>query len=474
MLAQLKRFAGDSLIYALMSVGTKIIAFIMTPFYSKALTQDEFGALGVIDSTLSIISFLVIFGTDSALAYYYMEAKDLKKKEAYVRNVMTFRLLVAGVMTVVFILFGEQLSDIVANSPSFYFALQISMITIILDTINVLILTVLRFDFQSSRVAVLTFTKIALIAAFAYLYLTYVDQSLNGLMYSRLLSALLILVFTFSEVWKYVRPQIDLSIWKEILIYATPLVPASLAFWIINSSNRYIVFLFESKAAATSVNAHLVPIFAFASVVTLFTYGIQMAWRPYSMKLKDREDAKELFAKVYVVILALGLLAVIVITTVSPWLMSFADPEYWDGYKYIGFFSLAGFLNFFYLIVTVGMFIQKKTGKVTTAFLIASVLNLVLNLLLYPNFKIWGFVISNNITYLFVLLYLYRYSQSIYQVPAKTGKLGFMLLQAVLTIGAITYIQTNDLPWFWIVLSWLYFLGSLLLIRIDRDLRIKA
>lgn len=76
MLAQIKRFAGDSLIYALLSVGTKIIALIMIGFYTNVLTGDELGALGVIDTTLGMLSFLILFGTDSALSYYTWKQKS--------------------------------------------------------------------------------------------------------------------------------------------------------------------------------------------------------------------------------------------------------------------------------------------------------------------------------------------------------------------------------------------------------------
>lgn len=403
-----------------------------------------------------------------------MEAKEQDKKLAYVRNVMTFRLVVAGLLTIPFLLFGKQLSILITGDPIFYYAFQISMITILLDTVNVLILTVLRFDFQSFRVAALTFAKLAMIGIFAYLVLSYVDQSLDSLMYSRLLSAFLILLVTTREVWKYLRPRFDFTIWKEILIYATPLVPASLAFWVIGLSNRFIVKFFEQDPLP--IIGHLTTVLNFASVITLFTYGIQMAWRPYSMKLKERSDAKELFAKVYIIILALGLSAVLFITTISPWILPLGNVSriFWRDYPYIGFFSLSSFLNFYYLIVTVGIFVEKKTSKVTKAFIIASVINLVLNVTLYPYFALWTFVISNNVTYLFVVVYLYSYSQSIYRIPVSSWKMVFLFVQAVIAMSFITYVQVMQLAWYWIIFSWLYFLASLFVIRIDRDFKLKA
>lgn len=451
-----------------MSLSTKIIAFIMYPYYSDVLTIAEYGSLFVIDSTLSIVSFLVIFGTDSALSYYYIEEKDVQKKEHYVQNVMAFRLLVATSFALLFFLFGKEMASGIRLND-FSYALQISMFTLILDTVNVLILTILRYDLKSKKVAILTVTKMSLIALLAFIFLTFWESSLNSLMYARLCSVVIILTFTVKEVPRFLRLRFDKEIWKEVLQYSAPLVPASLAFWMIGSSNRYIIQFFEGEAG-NGVNAHFGAAFNFAAVISLFTYGIQMAWRPYSMKIKDREDAKDLFAKVYIVILALGLLGVLLVTTISPWLMLFMNEQYWGDYIYIGFLSLASFLNFYYLIVTVGIFIKKKTGKVTTAFLLAALLNVIVNVSLYPFLGVWSIILSNNLTYLFVIFYLYRYSQSIYHVPASAWKMLFLIVQAAIAIGMITFVQFNELSWIYIVGAWLYFLVTLLITRIDRDL----
>ncbi len=472
MLSQIKRFVGDSLIYALMSLSTKIIAFFMMPFYSRYLTEQEYGALFVIDSTLSIISFLVIFGTDSALAYYYIEEKDLRKKEHIVQNVMAFRLLVAAGITFCFIVFGYQIARGIGVS-NFTDALQISMLTLILDTVNVLVLTILRYDLKSVKVALLTVAKMSFIALFAILFIMLWDQSLNSLMYARLLSVALVGVFAIKESVRFLRLRFDKDTWKEILKYAAPLVPASLAFWVIGSSNRYIIQFFEGEQIGQIINAHFGAAFSFSAVISLFTYGIQMAWRPYSMKIKDRDDAKELFAKVYMAILAVGLLAVLAVTTISPWLMLLMDQAFWGDYVYVGFLTFANFLNFYYLIVTVGMFIKKKTRKVSIAFIIASLLYIIMNIFLYPILGVWGIVLSNNLTYLFVVFYLYSYSQSIYHIPASAGKMLFLILQAAIAVGAINYVQEKDFSWLFIVGAWLYFLVSLLIIRNDCDFNLK-
>ncbi|MED5073955.1 hypothetical protein P9857_08145 [Anoxybacillus geothermalis] len=45
-----------------------------------------------------MLTFLVIFGTDSALSFYYYDKDDKERRLLYVRNVMYFRLFVAAIL----------------------------------------------------------------------------------------------------------------------------------------------------------------------------------------------------------------------------------------------------------------------------------------------------------------------------------------------------------------------------------------
>ncbi|MDP4171982.1 MAG: polysaccharide biosynthesis protein, partial [Bacillota bacterium] len=60
MLAQLKRLGADSLLYAFMNVGTKLIAFIMLPIYTHFMSRGKLGVLTIIDNWTSMLTFLII------------------------------------------------------------------------------------------------------------------------------------------------------------------------------------------------------------------------------------------------------------------------------------------------------------------------------------------------------------------------------------------------------------------------------
>lgn len=472
MLSQVKRLVGDSFLYAFMSLGTKLIAFIMYPIYTHYLGLAEIGVLGIIDTTIAMLTFFIIFGTDSALAYYYFEEKDPKKKLAYVQNVMGFRLGVAGLLTTVVFLGGEMISTLLFESTAYVHALHISLVTLLIDTIVILAITIFRYEMKSIRVVSLTILKMLLIAGISYFLLVYQNGDLESILYGRAVSVTVILLLCGKSVLTFLYVSFKKEVLVEVLKYATPLVPATIAFWVIGSSNRYILLALDPGKLETV--GIFDAAFRIASVISLVTYGIQMAWRPYSMQIKNKENSKELLSKIYLAIFVLGMAGIMTVTAVMPWGIQILDEKFWISYQYVGFLSLGTFLSFYYLIISSGLLFTKQTKPISYAFMIGALINVGLNLLLVPIWSIWGSIVANLVTYTFAVAYIFYKSQQVYPIPVATKKLLFLFLQTIIAAGGMVYLQTHDqYSVLYQLIPWGYFVGTLFLCRVDRDFRIQ-
>nr|WP_255724741.1 oligosaccharide flippase family protein [Shimazuella soli] len=464
-MAQLKRLAGDSFLYALMSVSTKLIAFIMFPIYTHYILPSEYGVLGIIDGTIGILGYFVIFGTDTALAFYYFEEKDQEKKLQYVQNVMAFRLLVAVGLTVIALLAGNNLVPWLNISSKLMPFFYLSLVTLLLDSINVLALTVYRYEMRTLRVVLLTVAKMLFIAALSYILLVYWSGSIGSIVWGRIISITAVILLSGKQMLKYLKLRFDKEIWIKVLHYGAPLVPASLSFWVMGSSNRYIIAAMDNT---TSVGIY-VAAFQFATMISLLTYGIQMAWRPYSMQMKDHPDGKVFFAKAYTIIFTVGMFGIVLVTSVMPLVILLLDPKYQTSYQYVGFLSLASFLNFFYIIVSSGLLFAKKTKSISGILVFAAILNIGLNIALYLPFGLWGIVVSNVIAYLLTCILVFIQSQKYYHVPMQVGKMSFLFIQSVITIAVMVYLQVQNYAAWYQIFPWIYFLVSLAICRIDRE-----
>jgi O-antigen/teichoic acid export membrane protein len=460
-----KKLVEDSFIYALMSVSTKLIAFVMTPIYTRLIVPEQFGMLGIIDGTIAILSYLVIFGTDTALAFYYFEEKDAEKKLQYVQNVMAFRLLVAVALTVIALLAGSQLSPWLqidgALMPFFYLAL----LTLVLDSFNVLALTVYRYELRTLRVVLLTVAKMLLIAILSCILLVFWSTSIGSVIWARVISITIVIALSGRQMLKYVKLRFDKEVWRKILKYGAPLVPASLSFWVMGTSNRYLIAVMDNMATV----GIFVAAFQFATMISLLTYGIQMAWRPYSMLMKDHPEGKVFFSKAYTIIFTVGMAGIVIVTSVMPFVVLLLGEEYRSSYQYVGFLSLASFLNFYYIIVSSGLLFAKKTTLISGILVFTALLNVGLNIALYFPFGLWGVVISNVITYLLTCIWVFVQSQKYYHVPIQIGKLSFLFIQSVITIAVMVYLQVSEFAGWYQLFPWLYFIATLAVCRVDRD-----
>ncbi|ALC86375.1 polysaccharide biosynthesis protein [Bacillus sp. FJAT-22090] len=465
MFSQLKRLGADSLLYAFMNVGTKLIAFILFPLYAHYLDDtSQIGLLQLVDTNVSMLTFLVIFGTDSALAYYYFEYKDKETREKYVRSVMTFRLTMVILLFVVFLIGGDWLSSLLLDSDGYSQLFYIALGTLCLDTIVTLVLTILRYEFHTKRVVATTVGKMLLIAIVSILFLMFVWTSLEGILLARLISVGIIVLVLIKPVRVYLRPLFDWNILKKILVYAAPLVPASLAFWIIANANNYFL---TAYATISDVGIYGTAI-KFATFITLLTSGIQLAWRPFSMSLKDKESSPKLFSTLYAAFLLIGSLGVLLLATAMPWIIMVMPEKFRIAFQYVAPISIATFLSFYYMIVSTGIFYTKQTKHISIAFGIAAVVSLILNFIFVPIFSIWGTVISYVGSYCLALFIVFRRSQKLYYVPFSGFKMAWTIFWLIAATLSIVYVQLEDLNSWLIVGVWIVFIILILLVRMDK------
>lgn len=469
LLAQLKRLGGDSLLYALMNVGTKLIAFLMLPIFTTYLGKEQMGVLENIDAFTSMLTFLVIFGTDSALAFYFFDTSKRELKISYVQTVLQFRLAVSLICLLVAAIGGEWVSLLVTGEQGYAFVVIAAMVTLVLESVITLVLTYYRYEFKVKKVVIYTVLRLGAAALFAYLFLKMWMQEVDVIYYGRNIAAGVVVVLLLPEFFRLMRIKVDKQQLWAILKYAAPLVPASLAFWVIATSNRLFLTYFEGAGSAGLYGVAV----KFATVITLLTSSVQMAWRPYTMSIKDRPDAEKIFSKFSIIILVGGIIGLLGIATFIPYIFNFmiTNPEFESASRYIALLSAGTFLNFYYLIISVGLFIKKETKYISVYFIAAGVISLILNVTLIPWLSLWGAALAVVISYLFACVMIFRKSQQIYFVPLPVGKLVFLFMTGMLSMGVLVWIHAAEMPIYYLIFPWLFFVAAFLISRVLKEIK---
>lgn len=463
MMQHLKKLGGETLLYALMNVGTKLIAFLMLPIYTLYLSTTEMGVFENIEALVSMLTFLVIFGTDNALAYYFFKTEDENEKELYVKNVLSIRLYIALFLFLLFIVLGPFISTMFLGSAKYSQLFMLAGLVLVIDAVITLILTYYRFQFKAKKVAGLTIFRLFLVALVSYAFLRFFNLRVESVYLARLLSGFLIIVILVFPVIKFLRFKIDRDIVKLILIYGAPLVPASIAFWVITFANRFFLTQFESLESAGIYGVAM----KFAAMISLLTSSVQMAWRPYSLSIQKKDNAPQIFANFSLIILAIGMLGLTVVATAAPLFVDLmvSSGDYKVASQYVAALSLGSFLSFYYLIISVGLFIKEKTKVISKYVMISSGISIVLNIVLIPMLSIWGAVIALVLSYLFVNFVIFKKSQEVYPIPFPMKKAMTVFTAGLVAIAGITYLYEINAGFYYFIGPWIVMLMSLLLLR---------
>ncbi|PTX62549.1 O-antigen/teichoic acid export membrane protein [Melghirimyces profundicolus] len=456
MLTKIKQLFSDSTAFALALMGNKIVSFLLVPVYTRQLQASQFGDWDLTNTIAMVLTYLCILGTDTAFAYYYFEARDEKDRNRYfTAAVMGPTLISLGFLALTYVISEPSAEWLYEHGENYPNLLTLAVLVIVF---NVIIQQTLAYARYSRQVWTFNIGSMSFVigSSLASVYFVVVEkQGVLGIFYGQIVAqsivaaALLWLYrnkFTFSVRRRHIR---------DLLSYGVPLLPALFAFWVMNSVSRPMIYHMVSSEAAGVFGLAL----RFASIIALLTTAFQLAWRPFSVSIKEREDAPRIYS-------LLGRAFLVVATFFILFLTFFIEPviqivagkkEYFDAYPYVWMLATGTVLNTMHLIVGVGLLIQKRTKEISKTFLVAAVFYFAGNAVLIPLFGAWGTAAMNVITYLYAFLSIYRKGQKVYRIDFRIKGMLVYLGIYLTTLSVITWGQVEDWAGMWI-----YYLIALL------------
>ena len=113
----LKALGRQTFIYGFGHILTRLVTFLLLPFYTNILSQTEFGIISLIYTFLGFMTVILHYGLDASLLKYYVPAEREERtpilSNAYLSFVLTSLLFSVGLILLRYqvssFLFGETL-----------------------------------------------------------------------------------------------------------------------------------------------------------------------------------------------------------------------------------------------------------------------------------------------------------------------------------------------------------------------------
>jgi len=379
---------------------------ITFPLLTRSLTVAEYGILGLITASLTIFVAFGKLGVQHAVIRYYAQIENknisFSMNELKSTLIMLFVML-ATVTTGLWVLTGYTLLPLVSKFENIT---QLALVASGIVFLRLLGSGILNYMRAQQRSAVVGFTLIlsrylylAMIIGIMFLY----EFSVVTVLVSMLIAEIISIGFAAGKYWPdfHFKPrEITGALGKAMLLYGLPLMMLESLGLIMRLSDRYIIqaVLGENELGMYSASYNLA---AYLDLILLT--AMTQALRPYYMQLWESEGAtktKAFLADGMHTYFVVGIPLVTLFSLVSPHLLSFlASDKYAPGTVIIPFVAFSFLLEGSMHFMAAGLYIKKNTKTLMFWGVLATLLNLGLNLIAIPLFGILGAAVVTIISY---------------------------------------------------------------------------
>lgn len=405
-------FIKNTGIFLIGSFGSKFLSFLLLPVYTSILSTSQYGQVDLVTTTQGLLFPIVTIGLSEAIFRFVMNG-EIDNKSVISNGVITLvvsyfcAFCIAHIVNVFLkwehmgwmltILASSMMYDIFSNylkanqNTKKYVAVGV-FYTIVNLTSNILFLVVFRLG-------------------------------VNGFLIALTLSYLIpaIVVFFKEKIYQLISFRyIDKPLAKRMLKYSFPLIFTSLSWWIVTSSDKYMIryFLGQSDVGVYSI-ASKIPLI----LQTLISI-LQTVWQISTNQMHDEEpeELKENFVLFTRTFRQTGFIsgsALIILT--QPLMLILARNDFYEGWIYAPFLILSIVFSFSTGMVSTLYGAYEKNSGVLYSVLVGGGVNVVLNAFLIPRIGVLGATISTAISRLIIAIYRLKDTEKFLQFDREYG-----------------------------------------------------
>jgi len=457
MFSDLLRLSKQTLTYGAATVLTRMVAFILVPFFTYYMTTEEFGVQQLFYMFIALGTELFLLGLDIALLRYYVLEKDLARRKVIFSTVWYTGFFFATTLALAVVFAAPQLVRLVVELPTptpdwAIYTLRLCAGILWLEILNAFPFMVLRGEGKAGQFILGRISGAVAQTIFTLITLIPLHRGVAGVFEANLASSLVVAAILAPAVFSRLRMVYDRAMLAACLKFGLPNVPNAVFVIAIDLSSRKILEIMSGSSVTGlfSVGQRL------GTFMAIAVAGFRFAWQPFFLSISDRPNAKDIYGRVLtyylVVVIWMYLLLTAFVEPLAkgniPGIGSLIAPEFWDGLGVFPIILLAHIFNGAYAVFMVGIYLKKKTAALPLFTGVAAVISVAGNILLIPKYGMWAAAWLTVASYAIMSVLLYFYIQRYYPIRYEWGRIVRLFLYGGIAygLGALGVRYSSHLP----------------------------
>ncbi len=452
MFDKIKRLGTDTAIYGISTVVGRFLTFILTPFYTNVLPPSELGIVATLYAYIAFLNILYGYGMEAAFMRYTASLEIGTKKQNF--SVPFLSLVVTSLVFSFFIWLRTIPLASLSNVPLSYSSIiTYSGWILCLDALAIVPFASLRMERKAKLFSALKLWNIIVTVICNLIFLLKFRWGVEGIFMSNVIASASTLVLLLPTVFRNLTLQWESTLYKALLRFSIPSIPAYIATMMIQVIDRPILESLTDKATVGIYQANYRLGIFMMLIVSMFDF----AWRPFFLSNAKEPDAKQLFARVltYFFLLMMTFFLVIsffiddVVTFPIYHNKSILDPRYWSGLNIVPVVLLAYVFLGISNNMVAGIYIEKQTKKLPIITFVGAGVNVLANFLLIPLIGMMGAAIATLLSYAMMAIALYLIVQKTYPSEYEFGRMAKISAAAIVVYLLFYFVKLESLELMW-------------------------
>ena len=364
-----RKIVHNTIIFAIGNFGSKVLAYVMVLIYTHYIDAPDLGYYDLILTTVSLIQPIFIMGFNEGIYRWLIgnEKTEIKEILSTCLKTTTFTSL-CSIILLLLLNLKFQFRDI---SLIVFFIVSSMLYTMVQNAIRGLT--------NNKLYAASGILHSFIILLFEVIGLLILSMGIEALLISKILANVFTILFIYIHEPSFrgiIKTPLNKGLAKEVFNYSMPLVPNQVSWWIVNSSDRYIILGF----LGTAYNGIYTVSNKFPTIITTITSIVYFALQETIIKEYSSEDRdkfySDTFKNYYTLLFSLIICAIPATNVIINW---FVSAEYLDAWKYTGFLYLSTVFCALSSFLGIGYQISKETKRSVVSTVSAAGINILIN-----------------------------------------------------------------------------------------------
>lgn len=419
----------NTILYIVGNFGSKILSFLIVPVYSYYIDPDAMGYYDVVITTLALIQPIIIFQLCDGVYRWLLESEN-DQQETIIASALKFIGLSTFISVVVF--------GILNYIYDFKYVLWIAIYLAVHNFYP--ILQQATRGLKNNRLYTLCGILYTLIMLSSNLIgLLILRMGVEALLMSQIVAGLvcnIIFIATQSAMRRAIFTKTDKSYLNELIKYSAPLIPNTICWWVVNSSDRYIILY----SLGTAFNGIYSIANKFPAILSTLTNVFYMAWQESAITEYNSPNRDKFFSNVfqkYYLLLFSTNICLLPVTRI--YIELFMEAAYRSAWEYTGFLFLGAIFSALCSFLGIGYQISKETKRSLATTNLAAIINVVVNIALIKTIGLHAASLATFVAYILLFIIRLRHTKKYFILSIHWKRFGFLFVLNILIMVAVFY-----------------------------------